>query len=70
MAGNVGGALLLAGMGVEALSMDPGYIPRVKQALCNYSQAELRALTRTAVTMATAGEVGEMLGRFLEERAT
>jgi phosphoenolpyruvate-protein kinase (PTS system EI component) len=57
-------------MGVEALSVDPGYIPRFKEALCNYSQADLRALARTAVANATAGEVREMPGRFLEERAT
>jgi phosphoenolpyruvate-protein phosphotransferase len=57
MAGDPAGALLLVGLGIEELSMDPGAFNGVKRAVSARSRAELAALAAEAQQLASSAEV-------------
>lgn len=57
LAGDPFGASLLAGLGVQELSMTPNDIPAIKARLRSHSQAELQALAQRALACATAAAV-------------
>jgi phosphoenolpyruvate-protein phosphotransferase len=57
LAGDPFGASLLAGLGVDELSMTPNDIPAVKARLRGVALADLQALARTALACETAAEV-------------
>jgi len=48
MAGDPAGALLLLGMGVDALSMSPMSLPRVKLTIRSFTRERARALADNA----------------------
>jgi phosphoenolpyruvate-protein phosphotransferase len=58
-------ALLLVGLGVDELSMTPGSIPGVKQALAAHSIPSLRALAADVLSANTMAEVEETITREL-----
>jgi len=60
-------AVLLVGMGLRELSMKPSAIPEVKHLLRRVSLAEMAALARTALTLATAREIEDLLQKHLGE---
>jgi phosphotransferase system enzyme I (PtsP) len=51
LAGDPAGALLLLGLGVDALSMTPGSIGRVKQVICSFSASQAGDLWRDALNL-------------------
>lgn len=57
MAGDPAGALLLVGLGVRELSMDPGAFNAVKRAVSERTAGQLAELAATAATLGSAGEV-------------
>jgi phosphoenolpyruvate-protein phosphotransferase len=57
MAGDAAGAMLLVGLGVDELSMDPRAFGAVKRAVASRSRAELAALARRALGASSADEV-------------
>ena len=57
MAGDPVGAILLVGLGVDELSMDPTAFGRVKRAVADRSRAELIELARAARELTSADEV-------------
>jgi phosphoenolpyruvate-protein phosphotransferase len=65
MAGDVMAVPLLVGLGLDELSMAPGLIPTVKQAIRNCRQADCQPIAERAVTLSTRAEVID----FLTERA-
>jgi phosphotransferase system enzyme I (PtsI) len=52
LAGEPEAALLLAGLGIDELSMAPGAIPLVKEHLLSVSQAQAQAMARAAMGLA------------------
>jgi phosphotransferase system enzyme I (PtsP) len=66
MAGEPGGALVLLGMGVDALSMSPSSIPRVKLAIRRVSAVRARAMTVQALEQEDGPQVSALLGATLE----
>jgi phosphoenolpyruvate-protein phosphotransferase len=62
MAADPAGALLLVGLGVSELSMEPRAFGPVKRALADRTLPELRALAERAQTMRSAHEVREAAG--------
>jgi len=54
-------AVLLVGMGFTQLSMNPLAIPTIRKVIQGVSLEESRAVATTAMTFATAKEVGEYL---------
>jgi phosphotransferase system enzyme I (PtsP) len=68
LAGDPAGALLLLGLGVDALSMTPGSIGRVKQVVRTFSAREARDLWRDTLKEDSADRVREMLKQALEEK--
>jgi phosphoenolpyruvate-protein phosphotransferase len=68
MAGDPSGAMALAGLGIDELSMDPGSFGGVKRALASVTRAELQAAVEAAMRDDRAEEAR---GRFdrLRERA-
>ena len=65
LASDLAGALVLVGIGVNELSMDPSSLDAVRLALSRVSLAELRALGATALACRTAGEVRAAAARLL-----
>jgi multiphosphoryl transfer protein len=67
LAGDPGAAVLLAGLGVNELSMAPSRIPEVKEALRAVTSADARAVARAALELddadAVAAAVAPLLGR-------
>lgn len=57
LAGDPAGALLLVGMGVDELSMDPASFNAVKRALAGRTSRELEALASAAQDLGSAGDV-------------
>jgi phosphocarrier protein FPr len=57
MAGDAAGAMLLVGLGVDELSMDPRAFGAVKRAVAGRSRADLDALARRALGASSADEV-------------
>ena len=68
LAGDPSGALLLLGLGVDALSMTPGSIGRVKQVIRTFSTREAGNLWRDALKADSADRVRELLEQSLEEK--
>jgi phosphotransferase system enzyme I (PtsP) len=68
LAGDPSGALLLLGLGVDALSMTPGSIGRVKQVVRTFSAREAGDLWRDALKAESADRVREMLEQALGEK--
>ncbi|MEO8208100.1 MAG: putative PEP-binding protein, partial [Chloroflexota bacterium] len=68
LAGDVAGALVLVGLGVDELSMDAGSLDEVRAALRSVSVAELEALAATALAARTAAEVRAAADALLESR--
>jgi phosphotransferase system enzyme I (PtsP) len=58
----------LLGLGVDALSMTPVSIGRVKQVIHTFSAGEASDLWRDALKEDSADRVREMLERALEEK--
>jgi phosphoenolpyruvate-protein kinase (PTS system EI component) len=67
MAADVLPALLLVGLGVRELSMNPAAIPRVKAAVRAVRVDELTALARGCLDLPTAEEIEATLRRALAE---
>jgi phosphocarrier protein FPr len=61
MAGDPAGAVLLVGLGIDELSMDPTAFGGVKRALADRSRDELRELARRAQDLGSAAEVRELV---------
>lgn len=57
MAGDPAGAMLLIGLGVDELSMEPAAFGAVKRAVARHTRAELAALARRALAASSADEV-------------
>ncbi|MBF0482029.1 MAG: phosphoenolpyruvate--protein phosphotransferase [Desulfovibrionaceae bacterium] len=61
MAGEVDGALILIGLGVRTLSMSPGRLAAVRQAVRLHSREDLARLAVTALTLESAAQVRRSL---------
>ncbi|HEU4404255.1 MAG TPA: phosphoenolpyruvate--protein phosphotransferase [Polyangiaceae bacterium] len=68
MASDPLGALLLVGLGLRGLSMEPGAIPEIKEALGRVRLEEARAVAQRALECASAGEVEEAMAVALGPR--
>jgi|LSQX01.3.fsa_nt_gb phosphoenolpyruvate-protein phosphotransferase len=69
LAGSPAGAVLLAGLGVEELSMAPAQVPWVKHALSRVSLQEARAWSREAAELYGNGEAEKFLLAQLKARS-
>jgi phosphotransferase system enzyme I (PtsP) len=67
MAGDPVGALLLLGMGVDALSMSASNLDRVKLVIRTFSQQQARHLLDEALEMEDGNDVHRLLSGALEE---
>jgi len=67
MAGDPAGALLLLGMGVDALSMNPASLSRVKLAIRSFTVQRARALLGAALSMEDGFAIHRLLNGALEE---
>ncbi len=67
MAGDPAGALLLLGMGIDALSMSPALLPRVKLAIRSFTRQRARVLADTALGMEDGFAVHRLMNGALEE---
>jgi phosphotransferase system enzyme I (PtsP) len=61
MAGNPAAAIVLMGLGIDALSMAAASIPQVKRALRSFSRRQARALATQALAAEDPSEVHELL---------
>jgi len=68
MPGDVRGALLLLGLGLDEFSAASYLIPSVKKIVRSVTYDETRALARKALTLATSREVRELVDRFIQEK--
>lgn len=68
LAGDPLGALLLLGLGVDALSMTPGSIARVKRVIRTFPVGRARDLWRDALQEDSADRVRELLTQALDEK--
>ena len=66
LAADRAGALVLVGVGVDELSMDPSSLDAVRLALSRVSMTELRALGSAALSATTAAEVRLAAARLLD----
>jgi phosphoenolpyruvate-protein phosphotransferase (PTS system enzyme I) len=57
-------ALLLVGLGVDELSMNPASIPSVKATLAAHSLAEAQEFARQALQATTLAEVQQVIARI------
>ena len=69
MAGDPGGALLLLGMGVDALSMSPAAISRVKLVIRSFTARQARALAEKALGLERGTDVFTLLDEALQQTA-
>lgn len=67
LAANLRAVPILVGMGVDALSMSPVYLPGVKRVIRSMSKEEGQLLAREALESDDADEVAARLDRWLEE---
>lgn len=67
LAGDPAGALLLMGMGFDALSMNAPSLPRVRAAIRRVSLASARDLVDQTLTMPTSREVRAYLGKCFSD---
>ena len=68
MAGDPAGALLLMGMGVDALSMSMGNLLKIKWVVRSFGRQEARQLLREVLQMDDIREIRARLNRALDER--
>ena len=68
MPGNIYGALLLLGLGLDEFSAGSYLIPTIKKIVRSVTYDETRSLVRKALTMGTAREVRELIDRFIREK--
>lgn len=68
MAGAPLATLLLAGLGVDELSMSPGLIPEIKKLILSSSNEENRKLAKRALEMERASDVRRLLLREMKRR--
>ena len=68
MPGNIHGALLLLGLGLDEFSAASYLIPSIKKIVRSVTYDETRALVRRALAMGTAHEVREHIERFIHEK--
>jgi phosphotransferase system enzyme I (PtsI) len=68
MPGNIHGALLLLGLGLDEFSAASYLIPSIKKIVRSVTYDEARALVRRALAMGTAHEVREHIERFIHEK--
>lgn len=68
MPADVHGALLLIGLGLDEISASAYLIPEIKKIIRSVTFDETKSLARKALSLSTAGEVREMLDRFIYEK--
>ena len=68
MPGNIHGALLLLGLGLDEFSAASYLIPSIKKIVRSVTYDETRLLVRRVLTMGTAREVREHVDRFIHEK--
>lgn len=68
MPGNIHGALLLLGLGLDEFSASSYLIPGIKKIVRSVTYDETRSLVRKALAMGTAREVRESIDRFIHEK--
>ncbi len=68
MAADPAGALLLCGMGADALSCSPALIPSIRRTLHQYDYAELQQTAQQALQQEDAGQVRQCLAELMERR--
>jgi phosphotransferase system enzyme I (PtsI) len=68
MPGNIHGALLLLGLGLDEFSAASYLIPSIKKIVRSVTYDETRVLVRKALAMGTAHEVREHVERFIREK--
>jgi phosphotransferase system enzyme I (PtsI) len=66
MAANPAAAIILVGLGITELSMNPAAIPSVKQVIRAMSLADARALVEEALRLDSAEEIGALAKRAVE----
>ncbi len=67
MAGDPASALLLLGMGVDSLSMNPSYLPRVKWTIRSFTKQQARGLSEKALTVENETDIVDLLNAALVE---
>jgi phosphotransferase system enzyme I (PtsP) len=67
MAGDPAGALLLLGIGVDALSMSPASLSRVKLAIRSFTRQRARELLDAALRMEDGFAIHHLLNGSLKE---
>jgi phosphocarrier protein FPr len=65
LAGDPAGALILVGLGVKELSMNPGSIPRVKSVLKAYPLKSLQGLAKETLLQENAVKVRQLISKVL-----
>ena len=65
MAGNPASALLLLGIGVDSLSMNPSSLPRVKWTIRSFTKTQAIDLTQKALTLENEAETHQLLNTAL-----
>ena len=68
MPGDIYGALLLLGLGIDEFSAGSYLIPTIKKIVRSVTYDETRSLVRKALTMGTAHEIRELVDRFIREK--
>jgi phosphotransferase system enzyme I (PtsI) len=68
MPGDIYGALLLLGLGVDEFSAGSYLIPTIKKIVRSVTYDEARSLVRKALTLGTAREIRELVDRFIREK--
>jgi phosphotransferase system enzyme I (PtsI) len=69
MAANPVQAIALIGLGIRAMSLVPASIPLIKNAIRAVEKAQVHALMKEAMKLASASEVEELLARELPRQA-
>lgn len=67
MAGDPASALMLAGMGVDSLSMSAGNLLRVKSAIRSFTHKQLRELVTQSLEMETADDIRTLFIEAIEQ---
>ena len=68
MPGDIYGALLLLGLGIDEFSAGSYLIPTIKKIVRSVTYDETRSLVRKALTLGTAREIRELVDRFIREK--
>jgi len=67
MAGDPRGALLLLGLGIDALSMTSGSIPRIKQVIRSFTRVQAHVLWEQALRQQSSRQVRDLLTNAMEK---